>query len=251
MLIRWLLVKRRRIDFRLLSRAPIVVVHRRAASGSRRHKRRNMPREPPTKGALYRDGQTDRYLLGGTWLFRDDLGDVGLAQGWWRDSGTSAGWSPVTVPNTYDAGDLSNVGTVGWVGWYRRDFTLPTGAFAGYVPADARRWIIRFESVNYRASVWLNGRLIGGHAGAGLPVRVRSQSGCGVASIASSSASTTGGCRRIFRLARAAGGPTAAFFARCISVRSSAPIYRRCRFGPRYGARPAPRKSVSRSSSGM
>ena len=27
---------------------------------------------PPTKGALYRDGQYGRYLLGGTWLYRPD-----------------------------------------------------------------------------------------------------------------------------------------------------------------------------------
>jgi beta-glucuronidase len=57
----------------------------------------------------------------------------------------------------------------GSVGWYRRDFTLPSGAFARYVPHSARRWIIRFESINYRASVWLNGRMIGTHVGAELP----------------------------------------------------------------------------------
>ena len=170
MLVRWLLFKRRGIDFRSLSRAPIVVVIIVVACvWVPPAQAAQYAPEPPTQGALYRDGQTDRYLLGGTWLFRDDPGDVGLAQGWWRDTGTAAGWSPVTVPNTYDAGDLSNISTVGRVGWYRRDFTLPTGAFARYVPAYARRWIIRFESVNYRASVWLNGRLIGAHAGAGLP----------------------------------------------------------------------------------
>ena len=32
-----------------------------------------------------------------------------------------------------------------------------------------RHWIIRFESVNYRATVWLNGRKIGSHKGAYLP----------------------------------------------------------------------------------
>jgi beta-glucuronidase len=57
----------------------------------------------------------------------------------------------------------------GYVGWYRRDFTLPAGAFASYVPKADRHWIIRFESVNYRATVWLNGREIGSHAGAYLP----------------------------------------------------------------------------------
>ncbi len=124
---------------------------------------------PPTKGALYRDGQTDRYLLAGTWLYRVDLGDVGLAQGWWRDVAATVGWSQVTVPNAYNAGDFSNASYNGYVGWYRRDFTLPSNAFSNKVPGQFRHWIIRFESVNYRATVWLNGIKIGSHAGADLP----------------------------------------------------------------------------------
>jgi len=125
--------------------------------------------QPPTQGALDRDGQTDRFLLGGTWLYRADPGDVGNAQGWWRNIAATAGWSPVTVPNAYNAGDFSAASMTGSVGWYRRDFTLPRSAFARYVPVAFRSWIIRFESVNYRATVWLNGRRIGSHAGAYLP----------------------------------------------------------------------------------
>ena len=79
------------------------------------------------------------------------------------------GWSPVSVPNAYNAGDFSNASMSGYVGWYRRDFTLPSGAFARYVAARDRHWIIRFESINYRATVWLNGHLIGTHTGAYLP----------------------------------------------------------------------------------
>jgi beta-glucuronidase len=125
--------------------------------------------QPPTKGALYRDGQTDRYLLGGTWLYRADPGDIGNAQGWWRNVAATAGWSPVSVPNAYNAGDFSAASMAGSVGWYRRDLTLPSGAFARYVPVADRSWIVRFESVNYRATVWLNGRQIGSHTGAYLP----------------------------------------------------------------------------------
>ncbi|MHB8658656.1 MAG: glycoside hydrolase family 2 protein [Solirubrobacteraceae bacterium] len=124
---------------------------------------------PPTAGALYTDGQTGRYLLGGTWLYRSDPADVGRSQGWWQDVADTTGWTPLTVPNSYNAGDLSPGSMSGYVGWYRRDFTLPTDAFASYVPMRARRWIIRFESVNYRATVWLNGRMIGSHAGTNLP----------------------------------------------------------------------------------
>jgi beta-glucuronidase len=123
---------------------------------------------PPSKGALYADGQDDRYLLGGEWLYRADPGDVGAAQQWQKESST-AGWSPVAVPNSYNAGDLSSASMSGSVGWYRRAFTLPAGAFPRYVPTRFRSWIIRFESVNYDATVWLNGRRIGHHDGAYLP----------------------------------------------------------------------------------
>jgi beta-glucuronidase len=125
--------------------------------------------QPPTKGALYRDGQSGRYLLGGTWLYRADPGDVGVTVGWWRDISATGGWSPVAMPSAYNSGDFSPASTQGSIGWYRRDFTLPAGAFARYVPVGARRWIVRFESINYRATVWLNGRLVGGHVGPNLP----------------------------------------------------------------------------------
>ena len=120
---------------------------------------------PPTKGALYTDGQSGRYLLGGAWLFRADLGDVGVSQRWYANVAATDGWSPTTVPNAYNAGNFTQASMNGYVGWYRRDFTIPRKAFASYVPARFRSWIVRFESVNYRATVWLNGRKIGSHAG--------------------------------------------------------------------------------------
>lgn len=124
--------------------------------------------QPPTKGALYTDGQTGRYLLGGTWLYRADPGNLGLAQSWWRGSSTSA-WSPVAVPGAFNAADFSTASMAGSVGWYRRDFTLPSKAMARYVRASERHWIVRFESVNYIATVWLNGHRVGSHLGENLP----------------------------------------------------------------------------------
>lgn len=123
----------------------------------------------PTPGAMYRDGQTNRYTLSGAWLYRADRADAGLAGGWWRDVASSTNWSSVSVPNSYNAGDFTSAGMTGYVGWYRRDFVLPAGAFAGYVPQSFRAWMIQFDSVNYRATVWLNGRKLGAHAGAFLP----------------------------------------------------------------------------------
>jgi beta-glucuronidase len=126
----------------------------------------------PSKQVLYQDGQTDRYLLGGTWLYRADPSDVGLAQGWWQGQAATDGWTPVTVPNSYNNGDFSSQSYTGYVGWYRSDFVLPPNAFPRYVPARSRHWILRFESTVYYATVWLNGRQIGYHAGGYLPWEV-------------------------------------------------------------------------------
>jgi beta-glucuronidase len=126
--------------------------------------------QPPTPGALYRDGQSGRYLLGGEWLSRPDFADLGQSAGWWRNVASTEGWSPVTMPNSYNANDLSSLSMSGYVYWYRRDFTLPTtGAFSRYVPSRYRHWILHFDSINYSATVWLNGRRLGTHKGAYLP----------------------------------------------------------------------------------
>ena len=116
----------------------------------------------PTLGALTRDGWTNRYLLDGGWLYRGDASDAGVARGFWHDTASTAGWSSVTVPNSFDAGSVSTASFLGSVGWYRKDFYVPKG------PAS-QQWVIRFESVNYRSEVWLNGRPIGSHVGAFLP----------------------------------------------------------------------------------
>ena len=125
--------------------------------------------DTPTRGALYRDGPTDRYLLGGVWLGRTDRTDTGLAAGYYTDVAATDGWAPITVPSAYNAGDLSHQGMAGYVGWYRKDFVLPATAFPAATPARDQHWIVRFESINYRAQVWLNGRMIGVHVGAYLP----------------------------------------------------------------------------------
>src|SRR5262245_60467437 len=112
----------------------------------------------------YRDGPGGRLLLAGQWLFRADPGDAGLAEGWSANPDT-AGWSAVTVPNAWNAADLSDASMAGTVGWYRRDFHVSKD------PAGAR-WLVRFESVNYRATVFLNGVQIGQHEGASIPFEV-------------------------------------------------------------------------------
>src|ERR1700756_193241 len=77
---------------------------------------------PPTYGALYQDGPNDRWLLGGTWLQRADPSNTGTSAGWYRNVASTSGWSSVSVPNSYNAGNLSSASMNGSVEWYRKDF---------------------------------------------------------------------------------------------------------------------------------
>jgi beta-glucuronidase len=115
----------------------------------------------PSPKQLYEEGPGGRYLVDGGWLLRRDDAGQGLSQRWPRQTST-AGWSPVTVPNAWNVGDETERSLAGSVAWYRKDFDLPDQG-AGLA------WALRFESVNYRARVWLNGREIGSHTGAAVP----------------------------------------------------------------------------------
>ena len=115
----------------------------------------------PSGGPLYQDGPSDRYLLGGDWYRRADPRDRGRRLGWQRQDSLAA-WQQTTVPNAANAGSYSARSYLGGVWWYRKDFELPRSS-------EDASWVLRFESVNYRATVWLNGRRIGRHAGGYLP----------------------------------------------------------------------------------
>jgi beta-glucuronidase len=118
-----------------------------------------------THGTIYRDGPDNRYLLGGDWLFRLDAAGVGQRQRFQRQTSTE-GWKTTSVPNAWNVGDYSVASMTGTTGWYRKDFRLP----------DRRArmdWLVRFESVNYRSTVWLNGTPIGRNTGAYLPWALR------------------------------------------------------------------------------
>jgi beta-glucuronidase len=115
----------------------------------------------PSDRTLYADGHTGRYLLDGPWMFRGDPQDSGIEEGLAAATSTD-GWIATTVPNAWNVNDGTPASNGGTIGWYRKDFELPDRA--------ARlRWVVRFESVNYRATVWLNGRQIGTNTGAYLP----------------------------------------------------------------------------------
>jgi beta-glucuronidase len=68
----------------------------------------------------------------------------------------------VTVPYAWNATDESNASMRGAIGWYRKDFRVPSSP-------KGSSWIVRFESVNYRSTVYLNGHLLGRHEGGYIP----------------------------------------------------------------------------------
>jgi hypothetical protein len=115
----------------------------------------------PSAKTLYKNGPSGRYLMDGTWLRKLDNRQSGPQ----RERGTR-GWTRVTVPNAWNAGDDSDASFAGGVGWYRKDFRLPSRS-------RALSWVVRFESVNYRVRAWLNGRRIGTNRGAYLPFELR------------------------------------------------------------------------------
>jgi beta-glucuronidase len=122
------------------------------------------PAHAQSAKVLYHDGPQGRYLLDGPWLFRLDPTGAGLSQHWERSRSTR-GWTGVTVPHVWNVGDASNQSMTGGVGWYRKDFRLPSAK-------SALEWAVRFESVNYRARIWLNGNIVGENTGAYLPFQL-------------------------------------------------------------------------------
>lgn len=99
--------------------------------------------------------------LCGRWEFAFDDGDRGL-DGGWADSATPFDRT-ITVPFPPES-VASGVGDAGShpVVWYRRGFTV------GETERDDRM-LLHFGAVDYRAHVWLNGRLVATHEGGHTP----------------------------------------------------------------------------------
>jgi beta-galactosidase/beta-glucuronidase len=118
-----------------------------------------LPATAHAKPLIY-EGPAHRTLLGGAWLFRQDDTFVGDAERWYDPGTDITDWTPVRVPQSWNATDTTL--DKASVGWYRKDFTLPD------LPRDiAKRtfWKVRFQGANYRTKVWLNGKVIGGYTG--------------------------------------------------------------------------------------
>jgi beta-glucuronidase len=116
----------------------------------------------PHPGGYYATGHTDRYLVDGPWFFRLDPHGAGLRAGYAKPTSSLGNWKQVSVPNAWNGTDESIASMKGTIGWYRKDFKLPSSP-------KGSSWIVRFESVNYRARVYLNGHELGRHEGGYIP----------------------------------------------------------------------------------
>ena len=108
--------------------------------------------------------------LDGPWIVRGDHAWRGVALGWRK--GHFAGRT-VRVPFSPNARHVRGVAGersfAGSVAWYRTTVTLPrAGVYA-----------LRFESVNHRAAVWVDGRLVTRHTGTYLPFEAHARLAAG------------------------------------------------------------------------
>ncbi|HWG85227.1 MAG TPA: glycoside hydrolase family 2 TIM barrel-domain containing protein, partial [Deinococcales bacterium] len=107
---------------------------------------------------MVRDGWLD---LCGKWDFAFDDGNLGLPERWF--DGADVWDRQITVPYPPES-KLSGLRETGYhpVVWYRREITVTPEMRAGRV-------LLHFGAVDYRASVWLNGRLVAMHEGGHTP----------------------------------------------------------------------------------
>ena len=109
-------------------------------------------------------GPGDRAQLDGLWRVRRDRDDVGLDKGF-QDG--KFGGELVRMPYVPDATKISGRRGIayfrGTVAWYRTKLDVPVdGTYA-----------IRFESVNHKAQVFVDGKRVGTHKGEYLPFEVK------------------------------------------------------------------------------
>ncbi|MBN1342073.1 MAG: hypothetical protein JXQ73_05300 [Phycisphaerae bacterium] len=102
--------------------------------------------------------------LAGPWSFLPDRKDEGLTAGYFAEGLDASSWRQVTVPIAFDQCGPDMDRYIG-VGWFRRAVDVPE-AMRG------RRVTLRFQGINYNATVWVNGKQVGENHDAFLPFEI-------------------------------------------------------------------------------
>jgi len=112
------------------------------------------PPAPTQETAAESLGASEVVSLNGPWMFRFDPTSAGESQGWHRAETTTADWTTVTVPHTWQASEDRHAyqGNA----WYRRTFHAPAHWAERFVRVE-------FEAVYHTANVWMNGLRLGDH----------------------------------------------------------------------------------------
>jgi hypothetical protein len=111
-------------------------------------------------------GPSGAVLLSGPWTVAADPHAQGSGRGWARGEFPGA---EVTVPYVVNGspvtGHAGSRSFAGSIAWFRTNVQID----------NAGLYALRFESVNHRASVWIDGRLVGQHVGSYLPFEIRTE----------------------------------------------------------------------------
>ncbi len=99
--------------------------------------------------------------LNGVWEFEFDDANVGMDKNWC--TGRRTFHRSIVVPFCFESSS-SQIGDPAFhpYVWYRREFDLPENW-------EGRRMLLHFGAVDYRATVWVNGRMAGEHEGGHTP----------------------------------------------------------------------------------
>jgi len=92
--------------------------------------------------------------LDGRWRYSPDPNGAGEARGFFQESLDDSSWPEMELPANWYLRGLDYSGKV----WFRR-------RFARDLAPPHERVFLRFEAVDYRARVWLNGHFLGSHTG--------------------------------------------------------------------------------------
>jgi beta-galactosidase/beta-glucuronidase len=107
--------------------------------------------------------------LSGSWGFAFDDGDAGRGERWQERAELGGTERTIQVPFPFES-ERSGIADTGFhrVVWYRRELTSADLEAAGFASRQGAL-LLHFAAVDYRAEVWLDGRLLGRHEGGHTP----------------------------------------------------------------------------------